>query len=296
MVSTVDGIIIKAISGFYYVETDNGIIECKARGKFRIDGVSPLVGDRVQVQLDGNKGSVTKVFQRKNQLDRPTVANIDKLFIISSLSIPTPNALIIDRLTALCEYKKITPIVVFNKSDLAPEDEWVSIYKSAGIKTILSSTVTKEGIDEIKKELSDSVSVFTGNSGVGKSSLINCLFPTLKLITADVSDKLGRGRHTTRHCELFKHEYGGYIADTPGFSSLDTDVNDIEFKNCLAECFIDFTDYTSNCRFTDCAHIGEKGCTVCQAVLDGKIQPSRYESYKQLFSEMKNIKEWNIKK
>lgn len=291
-----NGIIIKAISGFYYVETEDKIIECKARGKFRNDGISPLVGDYVQVEVNGAKGSVSKIYDRKNQLDRPSVANIDKLFIISSLSVPSPNALIIDRLTALCEYKNITPIVVFNKSDLAPINDWQDIYKRAGIKVIITSAVNNEGIDGIKRELSDSVSVFTGNSGVGKSSIINCLFPTLKLATADISNKLGRGRHTTRHCELFKHEYGGYVADTPGFSSLEADINDIDFKNSLADCFIDFSDYSPNCRFSDCAHIGEKGCAVCDAVSFGKIQPSRYESYKQLYDEMKNIKEWNIKK
>lgn len=290
--SNINGIIVKAISGFYYVETPNGIVECKARGKFRSVGISPLVGD--YVQIDG--GSIIDICDRKNHLERPPVANIDKLFIISSLSVPTPNALIIDRLTALCEYKNITPIIVFNKSDTASADEWIETYKNTGIKTILSSTITNDGIDEIKKELKNSISVFTGNSGVGKSSIINCLFPTLNLTTADVSQKLGRGRHTTRHCELFKHEYDGYIADTPGFSSLETDMNDISFKECLPDCFVEFSDYSSNCRFADCAHIGEKGCAVCEAVSAGKITSSRYESYKTLYNETKNIKEWNIKK
>ncbi len=291
-----NGIIVKSLAGFYYVETAQGIIECKARGKFRNRGISPLVGDYVQIELEGDKGSVSDIYDRKNQLERPPVANIDKLFIISSLSVPSPNALIIDRLTALCEYKKITPIIVFNKSDMGSADKWIDIYKNTGIKTILTSSVTLEGIDEIKKELVNSISVFTGNSGVGKSSIINCLFPTFNLLTADVSQKLGRGRHTTRHCELFRHEYDGYVADTPGFSSLETDMNDINFKECLADCFVEFSDYSSSCRFTDCAHIGEKGCAVCDAVSTGKINPSRYESYKQLYDEMKNIKEWNIKK
>ena len=296
MVNFVNGIIVKAISGFYYVEAENRIIECKARGKFRNSGISPLVGDYVRVELNGDKGSVSEIYSRKNYLDRPSVANIDKLFIISSSLTPSPSAIIIDRLTALCYYKKITPIVIFNKSDLAPMNEWMAIYKSVGIKTILTSAINSEGIDEIKSELSNCISVFTGNSGVGKSSLINCLFPSMQLLTADVSNKLGRGRHTTRHCELFKHEYNGYLADTPGFSSLETDLSDIDFKNCLADCFVEFTDFSSDCRFADCAHIGEKGCAVCQAVLDGKIYPSRYDSYKQLYEEMKVIKEWNIKK
>lgn len=294
--NNINGIIVKALSGFYYVETAKGIIECKARGKFRIGGISPFVGDYVMVDLEGDKGSVSEIYERKNSLERPPVANVDKLFIISSLSVPAPNALIIDRLTALCEYKNITPIIVFNKSDIASADKWTDIYESTGIKTILTSSVTGEGIEEIKNELTHSISVFTGNSGVGKSSIINCLFPTLNLQTADVSQKLGRGRHTTRHCELFKHEYDGYIADTPGFSSLETDMNDISFKECLTDCFVEFSQFSDKCRFTDCAHIGEKGCAICAAVNSGQINQSRYESYKQLYDEMKNIKEWNIKK
>lgn len=294
--NNINGIIIKSLSGFYYVETQKGIVECSARGKFRIGGISPIVGDYVKIDLNGDKGSVTEIYDRKNCLERPPVANIDKLFIISSLSIPSPNALIIDRLTALCEYKNITPIIVFNKSDVASAEKWLNLYKSTGIKTILTSSITGEGIDEIKSELTNSICVFTGNSGVGKSSIINCLFPTLNLLTADVSQKLGRGRHTTRHCELFKHNYDGYIADTPGFSSLETDMNDISFKECLADCFVEFSEFSSNCRFSDCAHIGEKGCAICNAVSKGKINSSRYESYKQLYDEMKNIKKWNIKK
>ena len=294
--NNIDGIIVKSLSGFYYVETSKGIIECKARGKFRIGGISPVVGDYVMVDIEGDKGSVSEIYERKNNLERPPVANVDKLFIISSLSVPVPNALIIDRLTALCQYKNITPIIVFNKSDIASADKWIDIYKNTGIKTILTSSITNEGIDEIKNELKNSICVFTGNSGVGKSSIINCLFPKLNLLTADVSQKLGRGRHTTRHCELFKHEYDGYIADTPGFSSLETDMNDISFKECLPDCFVEFSQFSGNCRFTNCAHIGEKGCAVCDAVASGQINQSRYESYKLLYSEMKNIKEWNIKK
>ena len=292
----VNGIIVKSLSGFYYVETSKGIVECKARGKFRNNGISPIVGDYVKIDFDGDKGSISEIYDRKNSLDRPPVANIDKLFIISSLSVPAPNALIIDRLTALCEYKNITPIIVFNKIDIASADKWLKIYENTGIKTILTSSVTNEGIDEIKSELKNSVCVFTGNSGVGKSSIINCLFPKLNLLTADVSQKLGRGRHTTRHCELFRHEYDGYIADTPGFSSLETDMNDISFKERLADCFVEFSQFSDSCRFSDCAHIGEKGCAICEAVSLGQINQSRYESYRQLYDEMKNIKEWNIKK
>lgn len=290
------GLIVKALSGFYYVETEKGIVECKARGKFRNINQSPFVGDRVEITLDGAKGTVDAINERKNLLYRPPVANIDKLFIVSASVTPTPNTLLIDRMTAICAYKDIEPIIVFNKNDLEDVTPWCSIYKNAGFKAIACSAVTGEGIEEIKAELKGCISAFTGNSGAGKSSLLNIIFPKLKLNTGNVSDKLGRGRHTTRHTELFAHEFGGYVADTPGFSSLEVDKDDLEFKENLSNCFIEFEDFKYDCRFTDCAHIGEKGCQVCAAVKDGKIEKTRYESYLTIYNELKDIKAWNIKK
>lgn len=290
------GLIIKALSGFYYVETQEGVIECKARGKFRNIGESPLVGDRVNITTANGKGTVDEIDERKNKLFRPPVANIDKLFIISSSVVPTPNTLLIDRMTAICAYNGIEPVIVFNKNDLERVDYWCGIYHSAGFKTISCSAVTGEGVEEIRKELVSSVSAFTGNSGAGKSSILNVLFPRLKLSTGDISDKLGRGRHTTRHTELFAHEYGGYVADTPGFSSIEVDKDDIVFKESLCDLFPEFEEFRYDCRFPDCAHIGEKGCAVCEAVKDGKVQKTRYDSYKTIYEELKDVKAWNIKK
>lgn len=292
-----EGLIIKAISGFYYVETaDKTVIECKARGKFKNISQSLLVGDRVNITLSGENGVVDTVLPRKNILNRPPVANIDKLFIVSSSVVPSPNALLIDRMTALCVYKNIDPVIVFNKTDLEDVSPWCEIYRGAGLKTIACSAKTGEGIEEIIAELKGNISAFTGNSGAGKSSLLNKIFPTLNLSTGDVSSKLGRGRHTTRHTELFPHSFEGYVADTPGFSSLEADKDDLEFKENLCNFFLDFDEFKFDCRFSDCNHIGEKGCAVFEAVKAGKIQPSRYKSYKTIFEELKDINAWNIKK
>ena len=287
------GLIVKAISGFYYVYADDTVYECRARGAFRKDGSSPLVGDRVDFSLDSaDKGVIEKIHPRKNFLVRPAIANLDKLFIVSSFITPAPNLLIIDRLTAICHFYSITPIIVFNKCDLGDFSYYREIYEKSGYTTIVASAQSGEGIELLKKELEGCVSAFTGNSGVGKSSLLNLLFPQLNLQTGEVSDKLGRGRHTTRHTELFKHSFDGYVADTPGFSSLDTQYLNLEFKEKLAECFPDFSEYVSGCRFVDCAHVGEMGCSVVAAVEAGKIQKSRFESYKAIFNELKDLKAW----
>ena len=290
------GIILKAISGFYYVECDEKIYECKARGRFRSEKITPLVGDRVEFTPDRDKGTVDEVLPRKNELARPPVSNIDKLFIVSSAKTPSPSALLIDRLTALCAYKNIEPIIVFNKNDLEDLSAWCAIYKNAGFKTISCSAKSGEGIDEIRKELENSVSAFSGNSGAGKSSLLNVIFKDLKLSVGEVSEKLGRGRHTTRHCELFRHEFSGYVADTPGFSSLEPDKDDLGFKEALADCFPEFESYSGACRFADCLHIGEKGCAVCEAVKNGELEKTRHASYLTIYEELKDVKAWNIKK
>lgn len=292
-----NGIIIRAISGFYYVSDGEKIYECKARGSFRESGVSPLVGDRVEFeQTEEEKGIVITVFPRKNLLSRPPVANIDKLFIVSSYEKPAPNAYIIDKLTAIAEFKGIEPIIVFNKCDMGDFEDWESIYKTAGFNVFTVSAESGEGIGALRNELSGAVSTFTGNSGVGKSSIINVLFGDLKLKTGAVSDKLGRGRHTTRHTELFALPEGGFIADTPGFSSLEYDCMDYEFKENLVYYFRDLKQYTGGCRFTSCTHICEKGCNIIEAVKNGKIAESRHKSYIALFNELKDLKPWNALK
>lgn len=290
------GLIVKALSGFYYVKTDEGIIECKARGRFRNIGESPLVGDYVEISKQNGKGAVESISERKNYLLRPPVANIDKLFIISSAVTPTPNLLLIDRMTALCEYKNIEPIIVFNKTDAGDIEIFANKYRKVGYKTIECSALNKIGIEEIISELNGAVSAFTGNSGVGKSSILNVIFPELALSTGEVSDKLGRGRHTTRHTELFEHGYSGYVADTPGFSSFEVTEDSIDFREQLELCFPEFKERIGTCRFSDCKHIGERGCSVCSARDSGEIDSDRYESYLTIYNELKDIKPWDLKR
>ncbi len=291
------GLLTKAIAGFYYVNIDGLVYECKARGNFRKEGISPLVGDMVEITVDSNsKGVIEAICPRKNSLIRPAVSNLDKLFIVSSYTTPSPNLFIIDRLTALCVFHNIKPVIVFNKCDLGDFKDLKEIYEKSGFTTAVVSAQTGEGTDVLKEELKNCISAFTGNSGVGKSSLLNVLFPDLCLQTGEVSDKLGRGRHTTRHTELFAHSFGGYVADTPGFSSLDSQLGSLEFKEKLVDCFPDFAEFKDGCRFNDCAHICEKGCGVCQAVNNGQIQRSRHESYCTLFDELKDLKSWENSK
>lgn len=292
------GIIVKALSSFYYVEAEGLVYECKARGNFRKSGFSPLVGDKVEIgALDASHGVINSILPRKNALKRPNVANIDKLFIVSSYSTPAPNTLIIDKITALARYNDIEPIIVFNKADMGDFSQFERIYKNAGFKTYVVSAQNGNGMEELIEELKNSVSAFTGNSGVGKSSILNYLFGNQSIATGEVSEKLGRGRHTTRHIEAFKLPTGGFVVDTPGFSAIEHDNNDYNFKEALAECFADFGDNIWGCRFTSCTHTKEAGCKVLEAVKSGEIEPTRHESYVEIFNELKDLKPWNaIKK
>lgn len=291
----IDGIIIKGIGGFYYVEAADGIIyECKARGVFRKEKITPLAGDKVEISVDeNNKNSIDKIYERRNMFKRPPIANVDKLVIVSSVCDPRPNLLIIDRLTAVAVYKNVEPIIVFTKNDLQSADEYIEIYKNAGFKTFAVSNETGEGIGEVKEVIENGVCVFTGNSGVGKSSLINRMYPDFALETGEISKKLGRGRHTTRHVELLKIN-NGYIADTPGFSSLDFETNDLIKKDELAFCFPDFSDYIDSCKFSTCAHVNDKGCRLIEAVNSGDVMRSRHESYVTMYNEVKDIKDWQL--
>lgn len=289
-----NGTIIKGIGGFYYVEAAGEIYECKARGVFRKEHITPLVGDSVEISIEENdKNSIEKINERRNFFNRPPIANVDKLVIVSSTCEPSPSTLIIDRLTAVAVHKGVQPVLVFTKDDLKKADEYIEIYSKTKFPLYVVSNVTHDGVDALKSELSGSISVFTGNSGVGKSSLLNCITPEFSLETGEISHKLGRGRHTTRHVELYKID-NFFVADTPGFSSLDFETNDIIMKDELASCFPEFDEYTGLCKFTSCSHISDKGCAVVQAVKDGNISVSRHESFKTLFNEVKNIKEWQL--
>ena len=292
-----EGIIIKAISGFYYVKNESNLFECKARGVFRKENVSPIVGDKVVFSAtEEGKGIVEEILPRKNFLQRPLIANVDKLFIVSAFENPEPNTLLIDRLIAICEMAKIEPVIVFNKSDLGDFSKWETIYKNAGFTVCTVSAQSGKGIDDIRAELKNCTCAFAGNSGVGKSSILSVILPHVTFATGEVSKKLGRGRHTTRTVELFSYENDSFIADTPGFASLENDKFDYSFKENLPFLFRDFEPYLNDCFFTGCSHTSEKGCAVIEAMQNGKIEKSRFESYVALYNEVKDLKPWENKR
>lgn len=294
--SIVTGRIIKATGGFYYVSCPSGVYEARARGLFRKENITPYVGDYVTVQTDGDAGYIMSVLERKNFLVRPPLANIDQLIIASSFSDPQPNLYVMDKLIAVAEHKDITPVIVFTKKDLLNMPSLVDIYGGAGFSVLSASALTGEGIDELKRILAGKVSAFAGNSGVGKSSLLNAVDEKLLLRTGEISAKLGRGRHTTRHVELFETPGGGFVADTPGFSSVDTDRLEIIYKEELQHCFREFSDYIGKCRFVGCSHTTEKGCAVLDAVSRGLIAPSRHGSYTAMYAQAKQLHEWEHKR
>lgn len=290
------GKIVKGIGGFYYVDADSVIYECKARGSFRNKNQKPLVGDNVQICINENaENTIDVIEERKNELVRPPLANLDTLFIIASLVDPKINTLIIDKLIAIAEYKNIEPVIVLTKTDLCSDyQQYVDIYEKASFDVIVCDNVTGEGADKVKSLFDGKICAFTGNTGVGKSTLLNNIFPDLNLQTGQTSKKLGRGRHTTRHCELFKTN-NGYIADTPGFSSLDFERCESISKEDLPYCFREFEPYLGTCKFISCSHTGDKGCAVCNAVKNGNISPSRFESYVAMYNDVKDIKAWKKK-
>ncbi len=290
------GLIRKGIGGFYYVETEQGVLTCKARGKFRKERVSPYAGDKVRVSLEGEgTGTLEEIFPRKNFLVRPPLANLDQLFVISSVREPFPDALVIDKTIAAAELCGIQPVVVFTKTDLDSGGDLKKVYDLAGIPCVVVSSVTGQGVEEVRGLLRGKVSAFTGNSGVGKSSLLNALFPEFQLKTGEISQKLGRGRHTTREVELYKLKDGGYVADTPGFSTFDVERYRLTDKEQLAQVFREFAPYLGECQFASCSHTCEKGCAVLWAVKEGKIAKSRHESYVTMYQEIKDVKFWQQK-
>jgi len=290
------GIIIKAIGGLYTVEASDGVYECKARGLFRKKGISPNCGDNVKISAENaSKGVIEEILPRRSQIIRPPLSNLDVLVFVSSVCEPRPNLLLLDEFIAIAEFKKIIPVVVFTKIDKQDSSDLAKLYRDAGLTVFEVNNLTGEGSEEVKAFLEGKLSAFTGNTGVGKSSLMNRIFPELKLETNEISEKLGRGKHTTRHVQLYKLEKGGYIADTPGFSSFDTNRYDIIYKDELADCFCDFREYLGKCRFPNCSHTKEKGCAVIEAVNEGKIAKSRHESYINMYEQAKQLKEWEHK-
>lgn len=287
------GTILKALSGFYYVDTGEGEpIACRGRGKLRHQKLTPLVGDRVEITcLPDGTGMVDAILPRKNEFSRPMVANIDQLVIIASGAIPVTDPFLIDRMAAIAESKGCQPVICFNKCDLVRVEELVRLYSDVGFPSVQISAETGEGLQTLSELLTGKVSAFTGNSGVGKSSILNALEPGFSLRVGDVSEKLGRGRHTTRHVELFRL-CGGLAADTPGFSSFDVERMECIEKERLAETFREFAPYVEHCRFVGCAHVKERGCAVLDAVAQGKIAPSRHKSYVRLYEQAKERQSW----
>ena len=291
MTQTKSGLLLQSIGGFCYVEADGQIYECKARGAFRKRGQKPLAGDRVTILLEEGGTTITEIAPRKNSLIRPTVANLDQLFLITSMKEPSPNLLVLDKMIAVAESKGIEPVIVFTKTDLADAAPCSEIYRKAGFPVIETSPQSESGIEEIRERLRGRISAFAGNTGAGKSTLLNRISPRFTRETGEISQKLGRGRHTTRSVELLPLE-NGYVADTPGFSTVNIERFDMVRKEDLPHAFREFAPYLDRCRFQSCAHIGEKGCAVCAAVQAGEIPQSRHDSYVAMYQEVKDIKEW----
>jgi ribosome biogenesis GTPase len=289
------GRIVRSISGFYDVQTEKGIITCRGRGVLRKGHESPLTGDMVEITVEKGKGMVEKILPRRNRFIRPAVANVDALVVFAANVNPVTEPFLIDRVAAIAGDREVSVYLCVNKCDLDPAIDLIRIYRNAGFSVIQASAETGEGVEELRELIRGKLVAFTGNSGVGKSSMLNRLCPDLALPTGEVSEKLGRGRHTTRHVELFDLGEGTFVADTPGFSSFDTDQMDVLLKENLQYAFPDFAPYLGECQFHDCSHRAEPNCAVRAAVEAGTIEKTRYDSYLRLYEKASLIKEWEIK-
>ena len=274
------GIIVKSIGGLYFTESSDTVYECKARGVFRNKGIIPCVGDIAEFE----NGVITRILPRKNHIIRPPLANLDQLIFVTSVTQPAPNLLILDKFIAVAEYQNIEPVIVLTKIDLESCDNIFDIYQRAGIQVYVIDYENDDPAEQIRQLLRDKISAFTGNSGAGKSTLLNEVCGDFNIPTGEISQKLGRGKHTTRHSELFRLEKDSYILDTPGFTALEPEAME---KEELRFCFPEFDPYEGSCKFQGCIHDREPGCAVKEAVEDGKISKERYESYISFFRELK---------
>lgn len=296
MAEKATGRIIRSISGFYDVQIPGKVISCRARGILRKEGNSPLTGDMVEISMERGKGMVEKIMPRRNSFVRPAVANVDALVVFAANVNPITEPFLIDRVAAIAGDQEVPVYLCVNKCDLDPAHDLVRIYEHAGFPVICTSAETGEGVEQLRQLLTGKLTAFTGNSGVGKSSILNRLCPELELPTGEVSEKLGRGRHTTRHVELYSLGEDTYVADTPGFSSFDTDQMDVILKENLQYAFPDFGRYLSDCQFRDCSHRREPGCAVRAALEAGHIEKTRYDSYLKLYEKASQINAWELKK
>ena len=288
------GRIIKSLSGFYDVRTEHKVITCRARGHMRRGGMSPLVGDIVDISVEKGKGMVERIHPRKNSFVRPAVANLQLLVIFAANVNPVTEPFLIDRVCAIAGDQEVPVCICVNKCDMDPGTDLAAIYRQAGYTVIQTSAETGMGIDDLRTALRGKFCAFTGNSGVGKSSILNALSPELKLPVGEVSEKLGRGRHTTRHVQLYDVD-DALIADTPGFSSFDTDQMEVILKENLQYAFPEFGRYLGQCQLRDCSHRKEPGCAVAAALAAGEIGRSRYDSYLRLYEKAMQINEWELK-
>ena len=290
------GRIVRSLSGFYDVQTSNGLVTCRGRGILRKGGQTPLTGDLVEITVENGKGMVEKLLPRRNRFVRPAVSNVDALVVFAANTNPVTEPFLIDRVAAIAGDQDVPVYICINKCDLDPAVDLARIYTNAGFSVIRASAQTGEGVEELRQLIRGKLTAFTGNTGVGKSSMLNALCPSLELATGEVSEKLGRGRHTTRHVELYCLGDETYVADTPGFSSFDTDQMDVILKENLQYAFSDFAEYFGKCQFHDCTHRKEPGCAVRVAMESGKIEPTRYESYLRLYEKSEQVKVWELNK
>ncbi len=289
------GRIVRSLSGFYDVQTDGGVVTCRGRGSLRKQKDIPLTGDMVEISVENGKGMVERILPRKNRFVRPAVANVDALVVFASHVNPVTEPFLIDRVTAIAGDQEVSVYIVINKCDLDPAVDLTRIYQNAGFPVIVASAETGQGVETLRKLIDGKLTAFTGNTGVGKSSMLNRLCPDLKLPTGEVSEKLGRGRHTTRHVELFDLGENTFVMDTPGFASFDTEQMDVILKDNLQYAFSDFAPHIGKCQFHDCSHRKEPGCAVRQAVEQGEIESTRYDSYLRLYEKSSQIHEWEMK-
>ena len=286
------GIIIKGIGGFYYVKTSDGIYECKARGVFRKEDISPLTGDRVHISITDEEkktGSLDSIEPRYSQLVRPAVANVNQIAIVIAAKSPSPDFMLLDKLLITAEMKGLTPVICINKVDLDEDGKCSDIesaYQKAGYSVVTLSKVLGIGYNDFRELLTDKITVLAGQSGVGKSTILNHIMNSMVMQTGNISEKIERGKHTTRHAELLQLEDGGFIVDSPGFSSFE--LADIEHTELEAH-YPEFRDYLGKCRFTGCSHVNEPDCEVKKAFHQGLIDPGRYSRYSELFNAIKNI-------